>query len=361
MDEPTTAFTRFRADRAAFSAMLVLIALALFAFAGPSLAPLAYDSAYPDYVKAAPSWRAHPHPDEAQTALRSVADHMHVTLVSSAPQNGALAATLTASRPIDVRLLAYFPRSDAFGEATVLATRDDGKTLDIVAALKPIPLYAGADANGRDLLSRMMVGARVSFIVGALGSAVAVAIGVAYGAVAGYAGGRVDALMMRAVDALYALPFIFFVILLVAFFGRRFELIFLAIGAVEWLDMARLVRGQTLSLKRREFVAAAEAMGVAPLDILTRHIAPNLIGAVAAFLAVLAPRVILLESFLSFLGLGVQEPLTSLGALIADGAHNLEDAPWLALLPSALLSAILFAFNILAAGLSDAFDPRGRR
>ena len=167
--------------------------------------------------------------------------------------------------------------------------------------------------------------------------------------------------MMRAVDALYALPFIFFVILLVAFFGRRFELIFIAIGAVEWLDMARLVRGQTLSLKRREFVAAAEAMGVAPFDILKRHIVPNLIGAVAAFLASLAPRVILLESFLSFLGLGVQEPLTSLGALIADGAHNLEDAPWLALFPSALLSAILFAFNFLAAGLSDVLDPRGRR
>jgi len=361
MDERNSALRRFRADRAASGAALALIALALFAFLGPFVAPLAFDKAYPDYVKARPSLEAHPHADEALAALQRVADHMHVTVDSSSPQGDAMAATLTATRPIDVRLLAYFPRSDAFGEAKVVAARADGKTLDVVAALKRVPLYAGADANGRDLLSRMMVGARISFLVGALGSAVAVLIGVAYGAVAGYAGGRVDAIMMRAVDALYALPFIFFVILLVAFFGRRFELIFLAIGAVEWLDMARLVRGQTLSLKRREFVAAAEAMGVAPIAILKRHIVPNLLGAVAAFLAVLAPRVILLESFLSFLGLGVQEPLTSLGALIADGAHNLEDAPWLALFPSALLSAILFAFNILAAGLSDAFDPRSRR
>ena len=166
--------------------------------------------------------------------------------------------------------------------------------------------------------------------------------------------------MMRLVDGLYALPFMFFVILLMAFFGRHFALIFLAIGAVEWLDMARVVRGQTLSLKNREFVLAAEALGVSPAAILIRHIAPNLIGVVAAFLALLTPRVILLESFLSFLGLGVQEPLTSLGVLVADGARHIEDAPWLLIFPAALLTALLYALNFLGDGLRDALDPRER-
>jgi oligopeptide transport system permease protein len=344
-----------------FWSAAVLAALALFAFLGPFVAPLPYDRAFNSYVKAPPALAPHPTLPEADAALHAVADRMHVTVAESSLGSGSLTATLTASRSIDVRLMAYFERNDAFASARVLASRDDGDTIDVEATFRPTRLYAGADANGRDLLSRMMIGARISFIVGALGSSVALSIGVAYGAVAGYFGGRLDAAMMRFVDALYALPFVFFVILLVAFFGRRFELIFIAIGAVEWLDMARLVRGQTLSLKRREFVAAAEAMGVPPLTILRRHIVPNLFSAVAAFLAVLAPRVILLESFLSFLGLGVQEPLASLGTLIADGAHNLEDAPWLALFPSALLSAILFSFNALAGGLSDAFDPRGRR
>ena len=166
--------------------------------------------------------------------------------------------------------------------------------------------------------------------------------------------------MMRVVDVLYALPFLFFVILLVVVFGRKFVLIFVAIGAVEWLDMARIVRGQTLSLKNQEFVVAARALGLAPASILVRHVAPNLAGPVAATLALLAPRVILLESFLSFLGLGVQEPLTSLGVLAADGARHMESAPWMLLVPAALLSLILLAFNFLSEGLADALDPRER-
>ncbi len=199
-----------------------------------------------------------------------------------------------------------------------------------------------------------------SLLVGALGCAVAATIGALWGAVAGYAGGRIDGAMMRVVDVLYALPFLFFVILLVVVFGRKFVLTFVAIGAVEWLDMARIVRGQTLSLKNQEFVVAARALGVGPGSILLRDVAPNLVGPVAATLALLAPRVILLESFLSFLGLGVQEPLTSLGILAADGVRHLESAPWMLLVPAALLSVILLAFNFLAEGLADALDPRER-
>jgi len=351
---------RYRRNIPAIGALAALVAFFLFAFIGPFLAPLPFDRAFTSYVKAAPSLIAHPTRVEAERALHSVANRMRATLAEFEIDATRARATLTAERPIDVRLIAYFERSDAFGPATIDETSDDGRRIVVMAPLRRIPLYAGADDNGRDLLSRMMVGTRVSFIVGALGSAVALIVGVAYGAFAGFVGGRVDLVMMRLVDALYALPFIFFVILLVAFFGRRFELIFLAIGAVEWLDMARLARGQTLSLKRQEFVAAAEAMGVRPMTILTRHVAPNLMGPIAAFLAVLTPRVILLESFLSFLGLGVQEPMTSLGVLVADGARNIEDAPWLVLFPSALLSAILLAFNFVAEGLREALDPRQR-
>jgi oligopeptide transport system permease protein len=242
----------------------------------------------------------------------------------------------------------------------VVERRDEGRSLLLAGPYQRTWLIAGADANGRDLLARMMVAGRVSLLVALLGSAVAASIGVAYGAVAGYAGGRADAAMMRVVDVLYALPFLFLVIMLVVVFGRKFVLIFVAIGAVEWLDMARIVRGQTLSLKNQEFVVAARGLGVAPGSILARHIAPNLAGAVAATLALLAPRVILLESFLSFLGLGVQEPLTSLGVLVADGARHLESAPWMLAFPAALLSTMLLAFNFVSEGLADALDPRER-
>ena len=190
------------------------------------------------------------------------------------------------------------------------------------------------------------------------GETVALVIGVAYGAVAGFAGGRVDGVMMRIVDILYSLPFMFFVILLVVFFGRNFVLMFLAVGAVEWLDMARIVRGETLSLKRREFVEAARALGVPPRDILRRHIVPNAAGPIIVYMTLMVPHVILLESFLSFLGLGVQEPLTSWGVLISEGAKNIQGAPWLLIFPSLFLTATLFCLNFLGDGLRDALDPK---
>ena len=233
----------------------------------------------------------------------------------------------------------------------------DGRLL--TPTLEELHLF-GTDDLGRDLFVRTMHGTRVTLLVAVVASLVSLVIGVAWGAIAGYAGGKVDALMMRIVDALYALPFIFLVILLMVAFERNFLLIFVAIGAINWLDMARIVRGQTLSLKERDFIAAARLTGVRPLAILWRHITPNLLGVVVVYLTLTIPQAILVESFLSFLGLGVQEPETSLGALVNDGVSQMERAPWLLLIPCGVLSAVLFCFNFLGDGLRDLLDPRRR-
>jgi oligopeptide transport system permease protein len=217
----------------------------------------------------------------------------------------------------------------------------------------------GTDDLGRDLFVRSMLGVQVTILVAVVASIVSLFIGVAYGAVAGYAGGRVDALMMRFVDTLYALPFIFFVILLMVAFERNFLLIFVAIGAINWLDMARIVRGQTLSLREREFVEAARLIGVSPARIVFRHIAPNLVGVVIVYVTLTIPQAILVESFLSFLGLGIQEPRTSLGSLVDAGVNQMEGAAWMLLIPASLLAAILLLFNFLGDALRDQFDARG--
>jgi oligopeptide transport system permease protein len=218
----------------------------------------------------------------------------------------------------------------------------------------------GTDSLGRDLLVRTLWGGRVSLMVALVATAVSLVIGVTYGAVAGYVGGRVDQLMMRVVDILYALPFMFLVILLMVLFGRNLALIFVAIGAINWLDMARIVRGQALSLKNREFVEAARASGVPTWRIIRRHIVPNLLGVVVVYVTLTIPHVILVESFLSFLGLGVQEPMTSWGALVNEGAQELEMAPWMLIFPAVFLAVTLFCFNFLGDGLRDALDPRDR-
>ena len=221
--------------------------------------------------------------------------------------------------------------------------------------------FFGTDDLGRDSFVRTMLGVQVTMLVAIVASVVSLLIGVTYGAIAGYVGGRVDAVMMRFVDTLYALPFVFFVILLMVAFERNFFLIFVAIGAINWLDMARIVRGQTLSLREREFVEAARLTGASTARIIFRHIAPNLIGVVIVYVTLTIPQAILVESFLSFLGLGIQEPQTSLGALVDAGVNQMEGASFMLLIPAALLAVILLCFNFLGDAMRDVFDARSVR
>jgi oligopeptide transport system permease protein len=236
-----------------------------------------------------------------------------------------------------------------------------GKTLQLGRPSIETGHYFGVDKVGRDLYSRVIQGIGVSLLVGMVGSAIAVVVGTIYGAIAGYFGGRLDSAMMRFVDILYSIPYMFILILLLIIFGRSFVMLFVGIGLVSWLGMSRVVRGQTLSLKNREFVEAAIASGSKPMTVVFRHIVPNLLGIVVVYATLLIPEMILLESFISFLGLGVQEPNTSLGALISEGASTMQYGTiWQLAFPLAFFVVILFTFFFVGDGLRDALDPKDR-
>jgi len=354
------AMMRFRRNKAAITGCVLLVFVTLFSFAGPLFVPHSYDQVFSSYVNVPPSLTPRPDPETLQQVAESVAQRARVTLDSFTVEDGRFTAVVSSSSEIDPRTIRYFDRNNEFKNSEVVDQAADGRSLTVSGSVDQITFPFGTDSNGRDLLVRVMLGGQISLAVGLAASLVSLGIGVVYGATSGYLGGRVDNVMMRLVEILYSLPFVFLVVVLVVFFGRSVILIFLVIGAVEWLEMARIVRGQTLSLKRREFVGAAEALGLTDWQIIRRHIIPNTIGPVIVFVTVIVPKVILLESFLSFLGLGVQAPLASWGTLISEGAASMQNAPWLLIFPAIFFVVTLFSLNFVGDGLRDALDPKDR-
>lgn len=349
---------RLLKNKAAMVSLIYLAVMTLVCVFGPFFTPHAYTTIYADYTRVPPSFSAYPKADGIEVALKEALRRARLDIRDWQQDGSRIIVTVTSAKPVDERSTRYLDRSDVFENAQVLEKSADGLTLKMAADVEQKHFYFGTDSNGRDLLTRTLVAGRVSLAIGLLAGVVAVVIGVLYGAASGFMGGKTDEIMMRVVDILYALPFTFFVIMLVVFFGRNFVLMFLAVGAVLWLDMARIVRGQALSLKRQEYVQAAEALGVSRWGILIRHIVPNLLGPVVIYMTLLVPQVIILESFLSYLGLGVQEPMSSWGVLISQGAKSIPGAQWLLFFPSFFLTSTLFALNFIGDGLRDALDPR---
>ena len=354
------AWSRLKANKAAFWSGIYIVVMAVVCIAGPWFTPHEFTTIYQDYTRVPPSLSSYPKPEMIDQAVKDAVKRSRAELSGWEEVAGKIKMTVTSAKPIDERMTRYIDRSSVFENAVVEEKSDDGMKLVISADVERLHFYFGTDTIGRDLLTRTLIAGRVSLAIGLLAGLVAVVIGVLYGATAGFMGGKTDEVMMRIVDILYSLPFIFFVIMLVVFFGRNFVLMFLAVGAVLWLDMARIVRGQALSIRRQEYVQAAEALGVTRGGILLRHVVPNLLGPVVIYMTLLVPQVIILESFLSYLGLGVQEPMSSWGVLISQGSKNMPGANWLLFFPSFFLTTTLFALNFIGDGLRDALDPKDR-
>lgn len=354
------AWLRFRRNKAAMGGLIMLVLIAAFSFLGPFFSSHSYDQVFSSYVSVPPSLSPRPDPDTLEDVAAGAARRARLTLESFSVEGGVFTAKLSSDGPIDERTVRYFDRVNEFQNTTVAETGPDQLSMVLTGRVHQEYFPFGTDSNGRDLLVRVMLGGQISIAVGLAASLVSLGIGVIYGATSGYLGGRVDNVMMRIVEILYSLPFVFLVVVMVVFFGRSVILIFVVIGAVQWLEMARIVRGQTLSLKRREFVSAAQALGLSDWQIIRRHIIPNTIGPVIVFVTVVVPHVMLTESFLSFLGLGVQAPLASWGSLISEGAANMQNAPWLLIFPAIFFVTTLFSLNFVGDGLRDALDPKDR-
>ena len=354
------AWARLKENRAALWSAYYLVFMALLCVFGPWFTPHEFTTIYQDYNRVPPSFSSYPKPEMIDLAVKDAVQRSRVQLAGWEEKDGKILITITSAKPIDERMTRYIDRSSVFEGTQVVEKSFDSLKLVMSTSVEQQYFFFGTDNSGRDMLTRTLMAGRVSLAIGLLAGLVAVVIGVLYGASAGFIGGKTDEVMMRVVDVLYALPFIFFVIMLVVFFGRNFVLMFLAVGAVLWLDMARIVRGQALSIKRQEYVQAAEALGVNRWGILIRHIVPNLLGPVVIYMTLLVPQVIILESFLSYLGLGVQEPMSSWGVMISQGAKNMPSANWLIAIPSFFLTTTLFALNFIGDGLRDALDPKDR-
>jgi oligopeptide transport system permease protein len=357
-----TAILRLKRNKAAMVSLWVVIGMTLAALFGPMLSPHSYDEVYNNFVGVKPSLSAYPKTDQIEPITERAMARARVNMeaIEIGDDSVQISIVNQKAEPLDPRITRYMVRTDVYENVVLTPSPADPTRGIMTADIKNLRFLMGTDQNGRDLFTRIMISLRISLMIGALATGVALMIGVTYGAVSGFIGGTVDNWMMRLVDLLYSLPFVFFVILLVVFFGNNIVLIFIAVGCIQWLDMARIVRGQTLQLKQNEFVQASQALGVERGDIIRRHIIPNLAGTVVVYMTLLIPRVILLESFLSFLGLGVQEPLTSLGVLIAEGARYMRNDPYLLIFPALTMSLLLFALNFLGDGLRDALDPKDR-
>lgn len=350
---------RFLKNRFAVVNLTILTVITVISFAGPLIYPHSYDTVYRAYIMMPPSLTAYPDQASAEKAFFRAMRAARFKIVDLTIADDTARAEITARKPIKLQTLEKtFALGSMFHSPEITSATEENKRVTLRVEINRVRFLFGTDENGRDLLSRIMAGGRISILIALAATATSMFIGVSYGMIAGYFGGLMDALMMRFVDILYGIPLMFFVIVLVAFFGRNILLLFIALGAVEWLTMARIVRGQTLSVMKAEYVIGARVAGLRMISILRRHILPNVMGPVIVYATLNMPAVILAESFLSFLGLGVQEPMASWGVLIADGARRMETAAWLLICPGAFLITTVMCINFVGDAMRDAIDPK---
>jgi oligopeptide transport system permease protein len=334
------AWFRLKKNRVALLGLWTFLLIAVVCFAGPFFTGFSYESTEITLKASAPLERI-----LSKTQLRKVGEAKETYLALSNLEDEFLEKSVAERRAI----VKQVESGDEFREGNV------------TYRLSKQRHFFGTDPLGRDLLTRVLVGGRISLAVGFAATVVSMVIGVIWGVVAGFAGGKVDTIMMRSVDVLYALPFTVVVILLMVTFGRNFVLLFVAIGAVEWLNMSRIVRGQIIALKNQEFIEAAISLGLSARRIMFRHLIPNVMGSIIIYATLTVPNVMLLEAVLSFLGLGVQPPLSSWGVLIDEGSRTMETSIWLLFFPAIFFSLTLFSLNFLGDGLRDALDPKASK